>query len=430
MNVTEMNKLQDYYWNEVVQETDEFASMLWQKFEKLKEDNTNSLGQKWKVRTSYNESESYADFDGSAYAQGGRSGFKNLYVPYRTVSRKQLFTKEAIDQDDAKAKYHPLVQEMNQLRTGAFKQLNRAIALGDGSARIGVLTANYSGGTATQLTLAPGTGFGNKGAQFIKPGKKVNIYSATGSTLRNGTIGGEGILTVSTVNKTTGVVTFTSNAPSDAVIGDIIAPERSGARGINGLEYWVANSGNLFDLSRSTDPGLQSVMVDGSSGALLLLVETMFSALAHYIEEDAALGINGEGKGEFTWSPTQREKYRKECLGLGITMLGSDKIDAGYGHNEEVNGYKFNCYKDHSNTKIHYLRFKDWYRIARGNAEKPFQVIPFMGQDMASTYDSSARDASGFFTNIGAYVNVACRNVRNQAAIFSLPTSGLQTGNV
>lgn len=429
-DTTQADKLMDYYWSSVIQETDEFSDSLWKRMEKLPTENANHLGQKWRVRTGYNESESWADFDGSGYATGGNSTFQNLFVPYRRVSTKGLLTKEAMDNDDAKSYYHPAVDELNSTRITAMKKLNRAIALGDGSGRIGVLSANYSGGSPTTLTCAPNTTFGNKGSQFCKPGKKVNIYNSTGTTLRNGTIGGEGILTIATNVKSTGVLTFTSNAPSDAVSTDIIVPERSGGLGLHGLEYWVANSGNLFDLSRTTYPGLQSTLVDGSSGALLLLVETLFSTLAHYIEEDAALGINGKPKGEFFWSPTQREKYRKEALGIGITMLGASEVDTGYGHREKANGYDFTCIKDHSNTKIHYLMMSDWYRLARGDAEKPFEPIPFQGQKMFSTYDSAGREASGYGFILGGYVNVACRNVRNQAAIYSLPTAGLATGNV
>ena len=73
-----------------------------------------------------------------------------------------------------------------------------------------------------------------------------------GATLRNGTIGGTGKLIVSEATppvKSTGVITFTTNAPSDAADDDIIVPEGMGGRGVNGLPYWVANSGNLFDLS-------------------------------------------------------------------------------------------------------------------------------------------------------------------------------------
>lgn len=430
LNAAVMEKVLDPYWNEVIQETDEFSDSFWQRCEKLDTKNANVLGEKWKVRTGYNRSESWANFDGQAYAQGGNSEFQNLFVPYRTVSTTGLLTKAAIDNDDGKSQYHPLVGEMNATLMSGMKQLNRHSLMGNGTARIAVLTAAYSGGSPTVLTCAPGTDFGNKGAQFIEPGKKVQICDPTGTTVRTATIGGEGVLTVSAVNYATGAITFTSAAPSDAADDDIIVPERSAGRGMHGVQYWVANSGNLFELSRSTYAGLKSVMADGSSGALLLVVETMFSKMAHYIEEDVALGLNEEkGNHEFFWSPTQREKYRKECIGLGITMLGAGKIDAGYGHKEEVNGYTFTVQKDHDNTKIHCLRMKDWYRIVRGEAEKPFEVIPIHGQKYYNLYDSEGRVTSGLAFTLGGYVNLACRNVRQQAAIYSLPTSGLSTGN-
>jgi hypothetical protein len=309
-----------------------------------------------------------------------------------------------------------------------MKQVNRALALGDGTGRIGVLSANYAGGSPTLVTTAPNTTFGNKGAQFIKPGKKIQIADPTGVTVRNGTVGA-GPFTVSSLVLATGVITLSSNGPSDAVTNDIVVPEGAAGRGMHGLEYWVKNSGNLFELALATDPGLRSTIVSGASGTLMLLIEQMFSAMAHYIDEEVALGINGQEKHCFFWSPTQREKYRKEAQGLGITMLGSSKIDTGYGHTEEINGYTFKCSKDHSNTRINCLKKSDWYRISRGGAEKPFERYRFNGQALFNKYDSTGNETSGMGFIMTGYVNVACRNVRNQAAITSLPTAGLQTGN-
>jgi hypothetical protein len=429
-DTTEMTKLLDPIWEEQIQETDEFSSAFWNRCQSMPDGDSNLVGRKIKVRTGYNESESWAGFSSSSgYAQGGNSTFTTFLVPYRTVSTQVLIDQEAIDNDDGKAYYHPVVDELAQALTTGYKKLNRACLMGDGLATIAVLTANYAGGTPTLLTAAPGTDFGNKGAQFIKPGKKVQIYDSTGATLRNGTIGGEGILTVSSVNKTTGVITFSSNAPSDAVDGDIIVPERSAARGVNGLPYWVANTGSIFSVSRSSNPGLKSTMVDGSTGSLMLAVESMFSQLAHYIEEDVALGINGEGQHEFFWSPTQREAYRKQAIGLGITMLGAEKIDTGYAHRETLNGYSFTVIKDHDNTKIHALKMSDWYKVTRGG-NNPFQPVNIHGNRFYNLNDSQSRISGGLGFVMSGYVNIACRNVRNQAAIYSLPVSGLQTGNV
>lgn len=426
-DTTQITTLLDPVWEQSIQETDEFSAAFWERCSAMPEGDSNALGRKVKVRTSYNESESYASFSSaSGYAQGGNTGFSTFLVPYRTVSTQVLIDQEAIDNDGPQSQYHPVVEELASAMQAGYKKLNRACLMGDGTARIGVLSANVSGSTAT---TAPNTTFGNKGAQFIKPGKKVQIYDPTGATLRNGTIGGEGILTVQSVVKSTGVVTFTSAAPSDGVTNDIIVPERSAGRGINGLPYWVANSGSIFTASRSTNPGLQSVIVDGSSGSLMLAIESMFAQLAHYIEEDVALSINGEGMHEFFWSPTQRQAYRQQAIGLGITMLGADKIDVGYAHRETVNGYSFTVIKDHDNTKIHALKMSDWYKVSRGG-KNPFQPVNIHGNRFYNLNDSQGRISGGLGFVMDGYVNIACRNVRNQAAINNLPTAGLQTGNV
>lgn len=428
-DTTQTQQLVQTIFEDQIQETDEHSAAFWNRIQSLPEADANVLGRKVKVRTGYNESESWAAFgSASGYAQGGNSTFTTFFVPYRTVSEQVLIDQEAIDNDDSAAgsQYHPVVEELaSTMRTG-FKKLNRACLMGDGLGTIAILSASTSGSTAT---AAPNTTFGNKGAQFVKPGKKVQIYNSTGATLRNGGVGGEAIMTVQSVVKSTGVITFTSTAPNDGVNTDIVVPERSSQRGVNGIGYWVANSGSLFSVTRASQPGLNSVMVDGSAGSLMLAVESLFSQLAHYIEEDVALSINGEGMHEFFWSPTQREAYRKQAIGLGITMLGSEKIDTGYAHKETINGYSFTVSKDHDNTKIHALKMNDWYRISRGG-KNPFSPQAIHGNEFYNLNDSQGRISGGLGFVMSGYVNIACRNVRNQAAIYNLPTSGLATGNV
>lgn len=429
-DVTQMGKLVDEMWRDTVQETDEFEATFWQMCQKMKGKATNTRGEKWKVRTGYNESESWASSDGSAYAQPGNSSFQNLYVPYRHVSTQMTVTQEAIDNDNGQSHYHPVADELASTLRAGFKKINRHALMGNGTGRIAVLTAAYSGGSPTVLTCAPGTDFGNKGAQFVKPGKKVQVYDPTGATLRNGTIGGEGIITVSSKVNSTGAITFTSNAPSDAADDDIIVPERSAALAPHGLPYWVANSGNLFDLSRATYTGLKSTMIDGSSGAVLMLVETLTASMAFYVGEAVAYG-EGDNKGKdiLMWSPTQRQRYRQEAIGTGITMLGEDKIDMGFGYTETINGIKTVTSADHDNTKIHRLRMSDWYRLSVNGASEPFEKRKIHGTDMYNLYDSSSRVASAYGIVLDGYINFACENPRNQAAIYGLPTSGLITGN-
>lgn len=438
-DLSQITQLIDPVWEEVIQETDEFSASFWSRIESMPEGDANALGRKVKVRTGYNESESFAPFSStSGYAQGGNSTFTNFFIPYRTVSTQLDLDQEAIEQDDGKSHYHPVVDEMASTMLTGYKKLNRACVMGDGTGAIAVLTANYSGGTPTLVTCAPSaTVFGAKGAQFVKPNKLIQIYNSAGTTLRNGTIGGEAIVRVASVNKATGVITLASNGPSDAVTGDIVVPERSASRGINGLPYWVSSTGSLFGLSRSTYPGLQSVEVDGSSGSILFAVESMFSQLSHYIEEDIALGGSsaggmkeGSGMLDFFWSPTQREAYRKQAFGLGIMQLGSNTVDVGYAHNEKINGYSFTTIKDLDNTKIYALSLKDWYRVTRSKGPNPFEPTDIHGNRFYNKTDSQGRISGGISYIFRGYVNVACRNVRRQAVIKNLPITGLQTGNV
>lgn len=391
----------------------------------------NVKGRNVKVRTSYNRSESWAGFGAaSGYAQGGNSGFTTFTVPYRTISVQAHIDREAIDSDDGKAHYHPVAQELFSMSQNGIKAINRGCLMGDGLGTIGVVTSNYAGGgTITHVVAAPNTGFGNKGSQFVERGKKVQVYDSTGATLRNGTIGGEGILTVATNTTSTGTLTMTSNAPSDMIATDIIVPERSAQRGLHGIPYWVDDSGSLFTVSRSSNPGLSSVVVSGASGSLMTLVEKLFAKLAHSVGESVGLSLKGESKHEFFWSPTQRQRYRQEAIGVGIAMLGADKIDTGYAHREQINGYDFTCMVDCSNTQIWALKMKDWKRIARNGGARPLDKTEIHGNESYNLADSEGRISGGLGFVQSGYVNVACEDVRSQGVIESLPTSGLETGN-
>ena len=110
-------------------------------------------------------------------------------------------------------------------------------------------------------------------------------------------------------------------------------------------------------------------------------------------------------------------------------MLGADSIDAGYGHREKINGYDCTVVNDHSNTKINFLRMSDWYLVGN-DAANPFELYKVDGQTLYNVRDTATGGPTttlGFTTR--AYVNLACKTPREQGAIYSLPTSGLVTGN-
>jgi len=424
-DVSQMGKLVDEMWRDTIQETDEFEATFWQMCQKMKGKATNTRGEKWNIRTGYNESESWASSNGDAYAQPGNSSFENLFVPYRHVSTQLSVTQEAMDNDNGNARYHPVADELASTLKAGFKKINRHALMGNGTGRIAELTAAAAGNT---LTAAPGTNFGNKGAQFVKPSKLIQVYDPTGVTLRNATIGGEGIVTVASVARSSGVITLTSPAPSNAAIGDIIVPERSNNKAPHGLEYWVANTGTLFGISRAN--GLKSTVLSGATGDILALVESLVASMAFYVGEAVAYGDgDGRGKDILLWSPTQRQKYRQVAIGTGITMLGEDKVDLGFGYTETINGMRTVTSADAPNNKIYRLRMSDWYRLSVNGAATPFEKRQVHGSDMYNLYDTSGRAASAYGMVLDGYINFACQNVRNQAVITDLPTGGLSTGN-
>ncbi|MBX3288367.1 MAG: hypothetical protein KF855_03385 [Acidobacteria bacterium] len=436
LDTSQMEKLVDPLWRAEIEETDKVSAPFMDWLDKRPGENANILGQKVKVRVGYNESESGSSFNGGSIAIGGSSQFENIFIPYGTINSTGDITKEAIDNDDEKSKYHPVVQEVKALMDRAMQNLNRAAVMDDGSGRRAIVTANYSGGDADEVVCAPNTGFGNKGTQFLGDGaggKVVQFCDPSTFALRVGSVTGGKVRVVAN-NKATGEIEVetlagVAQAPTDIVTGDLCVPEGMAGRGVHGIEYWVKDTGSIGALALANHPGLKSQIVDGSSGSLMTLVEKMFSKLANKIDEDKALGINGAEKHQIFWAPCQREKYRREAQGLGIAMLGSSEIDQGYGHTEKINGYKATVQGDHSNTRINFLRKSDWYRIQRGKAEKPFERYSINGQPFFNYYDGDGNPTYKLGFNITGYFNVACKNTRDQAAITSLPTSGLETGN-
>jgi hypothetical protein len=130
------------------------------------------------------------------------------------------------------------------------------------------------------------------------------VYDPTGTTQRTGTVGA-GALTVASHTNT--AVTATTNLPSDFVIGDIIVPTGGNQTGFKGLPYLVNNTGNYFNLSRSSVPQLQSTVVNASSAALsTTLMMTLYNSVLYKSGRPDDNDINWM---TFATSPTQLQAY-------------------------------------------------------------------------------------------------------------------------
>jgi hypothetical protein len=149
-----------------------------------------------------------------------------------------------------------MTEEMDGLKTDLAKDTNR-ILWGNG---LGVL-ATIAAATGPLATVDVGGGFDD--VKYLDLDMLVDVTDAAGVPVANGTA-----RTISAINETTGVITFSGAANLTVVVGGLIV--RSGNYGLEpqGLTSLVSNSATaLFNLSNTTEP-LWSSTVDAAGGAL------------------------------------------------------------------------------------------------------------------------------------------------------------------
>jgi hypothetical protein len=250
---------------------------------KTEEVPTNYLGRQVVLETGPNPSLSFGNLDGGDLATPGNPTLDNLLVTYQWMNSGFEQTYGAILNNDKGTVDDPFERAVKSSAKQFAQWLNYYVSAGNGTTALATASANYSGGTPTIFTANGATD--SFGATRVVNGQKGYIYDATGTTQRVGTVGA-GVLTISSHTKT--AITFTTNIPSDTVIGDIFVPEGGNTVGIKGLPYLVNNTGNYFNKSRTAVPGLQSqvIPVNGALTAAALLEAYATVAFAAGLDED------------------------------------------------------------------------------------------------------------------------------------------------
>lgn len=194
----------------------------------------------------------------AALGPAGQQGWNSVRVPLRYgYGRVQMSgqTMELVN-TNYNAFATAMTEEMDGLKTDLAKDTNRVL-WGNG---LGVL-ATIGSATGPLATVTVATGF--DGVKYLDLDMLVDVTDAAGVPVANGTA-----RTISGINETTGVITFSGAANLTVVVGGLIV--RSGNYGLepNGLTSLVSNStASLFNLSSTTEP-LWSSTVDSSGGAL------------------------------------------------------------------------------------------------------------------------------------------------------------------
>lgn len=257
---------------------------------------TNYLGRQVTIETGPNPSLAYGNPDGGDFATPGNPTLDNLTVTYQWVNAGFEQTLAAMMNNNKETVDDPFKRAVKSSAKQFSQWLNYYVSAGNGTTGLAVASANYAGGTPTVIAVNGATdGFG---ATRLVPSQYGFWYDPTGTTQRVGTVGA-GVLRIASKTKTT--VTFTTNLPSDLVIGDIFVPEGGNTVGIKGLPYLIAASGNLFNKSRTSIPQLQSQVIT-VSGAL-----TAASILQLYAQMGQATDTDDSGQTDwftiaFAWA--------------------------------------------------------------------------------------------------------------------------------
>ncbi len=232
---------------------------------------------------------------------------------------------------------------------------------GNGSGSLGVVTTGYSGGSPTLLTfaLAQATPYGS---MMLQPGQRVHFHHPTTFVQLTG-----GAVTVSTVvskDVATDVVTFDA-VPTDAIAGSIVVIEDTINREVQGLDFYVGNSGTswLVDaitgsaITRSAAPWTNANVVDMASAALS----------PASLDTIALQTSNQLGDGKPMWDQVlishaaQQNMYRK--LGYNLTRTvnasGNKKLDLGFAEVSH-NGMEWRTSSHCQADRIYGLRLSCW----------------------------------------------------------------------
>lgn len=246
---------------------------------------TNYLGRQVTIETGPNPSLAYGNPDGGDFATPGNPTLDNLTVTYQWVNAGFEQTLAAMMNNNKETVDDPFKRAVKSSAKQFSQWLNYYVSAGNGTTALAIASANYAGGTPTVIAVNGATdGFG---ATRLVPLQYGFWYDPTGTTQRVGTVGA-GVLRIA--SKTKIALTFTTNLPSDLVIGDIFVPEGGNTVGIKGLPYLIGNSGNLFNKSRTAVTQLQSQVI-AVSGAL-----TAASILQLYAQMGQATDTDDSGQ--------------------------------------------------------------------------------------------------------------------------------------
>lgn len=342
----------------------DFISRLEKKSDKKA---TNYRGRREPIETVGNPSLAFGNPAGGDLATPGSPTNNHFLIPYVWMNLGLDIDYETLLNKAAGVVSDPLRQAVESTGRQMVKWLNIYASNGDGTTKLAVASAAYDGTNSTTKKRFDADGATDTiGATQVLPGMKGFIYDPTGTTQRVGTVGASA-LTVSTATPPTKTrIVFTTDAPSDFIVGDIFVPEgATPSAGFHGVPSLITNSGTIYGVSRSSVPSTQSTIVNAGGGQSAALLFQTYSLIR---QRTGKSPLKGQGAVELCMGITQYAGYYGLTTATGMIQFNHSggsrpAIDIGGADADEFTwfGARINCMLDWQGTRIDFLNFASLY---------------------------------------------------------------------
>lgn len=257
-STTQLNEVVKELLDAKIQASFEHNCQTLKKFKKeAVTEETTSRGREFVINLTSNQSYGSMGTEGGAFPTAGNLTRDRAVITYRSQFASFDFTGDVEDLRN-KRTLQDEVQAIVKDTMMQFDEVQNFFLFGDGNGVLGVIDS-IAGNDITMLNTVANS----YGARMIRKNQRLNAYDVSGAAYRSGD------MVVSSVNRTTDVVTVDSAAAAIASDDDdVLVFEDSYGYAPYGFKYHVADSGMWLGLSRSTNPSLSSKVYDAASASV------------------------------------------------------------------------------------------------------------------------------------------------------------------
>jgi hypothetical protein len=286
---------------------------VWSMYQTWEDTPLNAKGVQVPLETSPNASLSVPNIDNGATPSVGARSLDNMTINYAPLMQGRGETYGAILNNNKETAEDEIMRNAESDLKQQIKFLNDYVSRGDGTAGLGIVSAYTNPSTTVTLN---GSSDSIGPSQLVK-NQYVTFWDSTGATQRVGTVGA-GAIQIS--SKTASTIVLASNAPSDVVAGDVVAPEigtTDATTALVGLPKIISASGTYFGKSRSSVTQLQAYEL---TSAGTLTAGQLFTAYASMKQRGGYFSEKLEDQLQILVNITQYANYYNLSLSSGAVV--------------------------------------------------------------------------------------------------------------